>query len=93
METGETHQETLKREIFEELGCRIEVGDFITVTVHDYPDITVVLHSYFARIVEGEPEPKEHASIVWMPMDTLYALDWAPADEPTVDILIDQTIE
>lgn len=37
IESGETPQQALKREIKEELNAEITVGDLLTVVEHDYP--------------------------------------------------------
>lgn len=88
IEAGETPQEALTREIQEELGCTIEVGDFLATCTHEYPNVRVQLDTYFARIVTGAPEAKEHEKLEWVGKDTLNELAWAPADVPTVDRLV-----
>lgn len=88
LEPGESPQQSLVREIKEELGCDIEVGDFITECTHHYPNVIVHLSTYFARIVHGQPKATEHEKVVWLPVDQLKSLSWAPADIPTVDKLL-----
>lgn len=48
IEAGETAQQALIREIHEELGCTIEVGDFVATCTHEYPNVCVQLDTYFA---------------------------------------------
>ncbi len=85
VEGDETHAAALVREITEELGCQIEVGDFITSTRHSGDSMTITLHTYFCSIVSGEPVELEHHKLSWFGPDDLMTLKWAPADIPTVE--------
>mgnify|MGYP000117910426 CR=1 FL=1 len=87
IEAGETPQESLIREIEEELDCTITVGDLIADVTHEYPTIIVRLITYNASIVDGIPTPKEHERLIWLPIEQLTALEWAPADIPTIEEL------
>lgn len=89
IEAGETHQETLVREITEELGCSIQVDDFVAECLYEYPNVVVHLFTYYAHIREGVPSPREHARLEWVPLDKIEVLHWAPADLPTVAKLLD----
>jgi 8-oxo-dGTP diphosphatase len=87
IETGETPQESLKREIREELNCTIEVGDLVADATHEYPTIIVRLITYFARIIDGTPIANEHEKLIWLSINELDSLEWAPADLPTIEAL------
>ena len=88
IEPGETPQESLRREIREELGCEIEVGEMVADATHEYPNITVRLITYHATVTSGEPRAKEHEKLVWLPLSELPTLHWAPADLPAIDKLL-----
>ncbi|MBR7161827.1 MAG: (deoxy)nucleoside triphosphate pyrophosphohydrolase, partial [Clostridia bacterium] len=60
VEPGETKEEALVRECREELNILISVGDVFMDVVHEYPDLTVHLTLFHARISEGEPQKLEH---------------------------------
>jgi 8-oxo-dGTP diphosphatase len=87
-EEGENPEEALVREIQEELGCSIKVYEKIEEVYHEYPSVIVNLLTYKAKIVEGEPKAKEHTELRWMPLQELHSLEWAPADIPTVEVLL-----
>lgn len=92
IEPGETPEASLIREIEEELGCTIEVGGLIADAVHEYPAIIVRLITYSSKIVAGEPAAKEHEKLIWLPVNELSALEWAPADLPTIERLLKMEI-
>lgn len=89
IEPGETPKASLVREIEEELGCMIGVGELVAETTHEYPTFIVRLATYFAQIAAGEPAAKEHEKLVWLPINELSALEWAPADLPTIERLLE----
>lgn len=76
VEFGETLRAALRREIEEEYGIIIDVGDLLTVTDHILPDENQhwVSPSYICRIIEGTPricEPDKCAEIGWFTLDAL----------------------
>jgi len=87
VEPDESHREALIREIDEELGCRIEVGDEVATTTHAYDFATITLSTYWCRIACGTPRPTEHEEVRWVAATDLVALEWAPADIPAVEII------
>ena len=48
---------------------------------HEYPDLTVYLSVYEARIVSGEPKMLEHSDIKWILPREIDDYDFCPADE------------
>lgn len=88
IEEGETPETALVREIKEELGCKIEVYELLEDIVHEYPKVTVNLLTYKAKIIDGYPKAKEHAKLEWTSKEDLRSLEWAPADIPTIDNLL-----
>ncbi len=88
VESGETNETAIKREILEELNLKISIDSkFITVN-HQYPDFTLVMHSFICSCNNPEIELSEHVDFKWLDKTELKKLDWAAADIPIVDKLI-----
>lgn len=88
IEEGEMPTQTLIREIKEELGCEIQVGELVADIVHEYPTFIINLITYKAKVINGTPIATEHAELRWVTIQNLKELEWAPADIPTIDSLI-----
>lgn len=88
IEKNEQPEDALIREIDEELGCKINVGELIEEVFYEYPEIVVQLLTYEAKIISGKPVAKEHAILEWIEPSNLQKLEWAPADLPTVEKLL-----
>ena len=84
IEPGERPEESLRREILEELNCTIQVGNHIETTRYEYDKVIVELSTFQSTVVSGEPQALEHAELRWVPVKQLDSLDWAPADIPAV---------
>jgi len=85
IDEGESPKEALRREINEEMLCKVEVNEQIEHTVHEYDFGIVHLTTFYCKIIEGNPALTEHESIKWLLPYELSGLDWAPADIPTVE--------
>ncbi len=87
MEAGETPEEALRREIWEELETRIEVERLVQTVEWDYPQFHLTMHCYLCRVVSGRLELKEHEAARWLEKDKLNEVDWLPADLQIIDKL------
>lgn len=81
VEPGETPQEALVREIWEELDTEIEVGKLVDTVEYDYPNFHLTMHCYFCTIKSGELVLREHEAARWLTKETLDSVAWLPADE------------
>ena len=89
IEAGERAAGALVREIQEELQCTVRVGERVEQTVYEYDFGTVDLTTYFCEIISGAPRPTEHSEAVWIPASELRNLQWAPADIPAVNAIVE----
>ena len=74
IEPGESAEEALRREIREELGCEIAVGELLTTIEYDYPTFHLSMACYWCTLVNSEPHLLEHEDARWL----------LPADLPTL---------
>ena len=81
VEPGETKPEALVRECREELAVTLAVGSVFMDVLHEYPDITVHLSLFLARIAQGTPKKLEHTDIRWILPAGIPDFDFCPADE------------
>mgnify|MGYP000168031225 CR=1 FL=1 len=79
-ETGENFEDCLVRELMEELGVSVKVGELVEVVEHDYPEKKVHLRFYLCRLVEGEPQPLGCSALAWVTADELSQYEFPPAD-------------
>ena len=86
METGETPQQALKREIHEELDAEIEVGELLRTIDYDYPNFHLTMHCFRCRLMGGVTL-KEHEAAKWLQPEELNSVNWLPADEEIIEDL------
>ncbi|RPJ72950.1 MAG: (deoxy)nucleoside triphosphate pyrophosphohydrolase [Desulfobacteraceae bacterium] len=84
---GETPEQCLQREIQEELGIDIDVGEFFGESVYPYPDQTVRLMAYRCTMTGGRLVLNDHAEVVWAATGELDRYPFCPADIALVDRL------
>jgi mutator protein MutT len=85
-EPGETLEESLRRELLEELGANVEIGDEVFACTHAYPTRTVTLR-FFACRLRGEPHPRLGQQMRWVPRGDLPGLSFPEADAELVAAL------
>mgnify|MGYP001020944432 FL=1 len=87
LETGESPEQALIREIREELNSEIEIISYINEASYDYDFGTVVMKTYHAKLVSGKLELLEHQNSTWLAPHELKTINWAPVDRPAVELL------
>jgi 8-oxo-dGTP diphosphatase len=91
VEPGETPEETVIRELAEELGVETKGSCLapLTFASHAYDDFHLLMPLYVCRRFWGIPTPREGQRIKWVRPADLRALAMPPADEPLIPFLID----
>ncbi|HZX64464.1 MAG TPA: (deoxy)nucleoside triphosphate pyrophosphohydrolase [Myxococcales bacterium] len=83
VEAGEGERAALARELREELGVRVQVGELYARVEHPYPDVQVELALYRAALHGGqEPKPLAAQEIRWAKRRELPGLAFCEADVP-----------
>lgn len=85
IESGETPQEALKREIMEELETEVAVGEFIDTVEYDYPGFHLSMECFWCEIVNGDLVLKEHEAARWLTRKLLDDVKWLPADVTLIE--------
>lgn len=91
VEPNETHEETIVREIKEELKTTIEPLKYIGVSNHEYTDLekpfSITMYAYECKLIEGELELTEHTEKKWVKVEDLKNINFAAADLPIVELI------
>lgn len=86
-EPGESFEQCLGRELWEELGVEVGVGKLFESVTHAYPEKTVALKFFLCRLERGEPQPLGCAAVKWITRAELAAHDFPAADATLLDKL------
>jgi 8-oxo-dGTP diphosphatase len=86
-EPRETPAACLVREIREELGAGVIVGELMLVTRHAYPERAVEIHFYEARLTD-EPSPQIGQEMRWARREELGRLEFPEADAELIRMLV-----
>ena len=87
MEPGESPEEALKREIWEELETKIVVEHLVQTVDYDYPKFHLKMHCFWCHIESGQLILKEHEAAKWLTKEELDSVKWLPADLEVVETL------
>ena len=93
IEPHETREQSLVREIKEELKTDINVVKYITTIEHTYPDMPpykgfhIIMHAFECELINGSLELTEHTEKGWFTRDEMSQMTFADADKPIVEML------
>ena len=84
VEEGESHHETLIREIKEEMDWDIYVGKQLGSVDHEYPDFSITLTAYECMARDEHFKLLEHLDYQWLERKDLLTLNWTAADRELI---------
>ena len=87
IEPGETVEACIGREIQEELGIEVAVGDRLCTVTHAYSHFKVTLNVHHCTHLSGEPQPIECDEVRWVTLDTLDEFPFPKANSHIIDAL------
>jgi 8-oxo-dGTP diphosphatase len=91
VEPGETPEETLIRELHEEIGIETKTACLapLTFASHGYDDFHLLMPLFVCRRFWGTPHPREVQALKWVRPRQIRDYPIPPADEPLIPFLID----
>ncbi len=90
VEAGERPEQTLIRELKEELGIAVNEACLapLTFASHTYPDFHLLMPLYVCRRWEGTVTAQEGQRLRWVKPNRLREFSMPPADEPLISHLM-----
>jgi len=87
VEPGESEPESLKRELLEEFGMQVEVGQRLGEHIHPYPDFTIRLVAYHCHFIRATFALTDHDRFEWVEKEELKGFELAEADVAFLDLI------
>ena len=87
IEPGETIEDCIKREIWEEIGIGIAVGEHLITIDYTYTHLRVTLTVHHCRHLTGIPQPLECDEIRWVTLDEIDQFTFPKANEQIINVL------
>ena len=88
IESGESEEDALVRELQEELNITLnKICQKIITVDHQYPDFRLIMHAYLCEPNSSEITLSEHIDYKWLERHEMDSLDWAAADLPILELL------
>ncbi len=93
IEPGESVENCISREIKEELGIEIEVGDRLITIEHAYTHFKVTLNVFNCKHLSGEPQPIECDEVKWVTLDEIDQYPFPKANSQIIEAIRQQAKE
>ena len=87
IEVGETPEECLQREMFEELEINVEIGEFFCESIYEYEFGVIQLLVYWVSWQGDSLYPTVHDELAWVDQQSILTYRFLPADIPIVEKL------
>lgn len=88
--TNETTESCIIREISEELGIEVEIQDSLMAVKHDYGFKQIELIPFICQIKTGEIKLNEHIDYKWISLEDLFYTDFSEADRELIKLAENQ---
>jgi 8-oxo-dGTP diphosphatase len=89
VEGDESDHQALARELKEELGVEVVIGEFICKTSSDTSGIEIEMFTYFCELTSPPPtSSSDHDKLVWVSRENLADFEWPKLDVPVVEALL-----
>lgn len=92
-EKGETIQQTVERELLEELGVEVHAFKEFMTLKHTYSHFSITMHAWFCKLISGTPEPKSSQEIRWVKRSELEEYPFPKANKVLTEKLIDDEVK
>ncbi len=100
IESGESKEDALVREIKEEMNADINVDNYLCTVDYDYPNFHLIMHAYICslkndniELIYHDENELEHDSIKWLDSNSLEKINWLPADIEIVNKLKNKSLK
>ena len=87
IESGESPEHALEREIREELDAKIRVGELFDTIEYDYPNFHLSMKCFLCSLISDQLTLREHEATKWLTKENLSSVEWLPADITIIDKL------
>lgn len=88
VEESESKELALVREIEEELEAKIDVKEWLHRIEYDYPNFHLSMDCYICHLTSKHLHLLEHQDARWLTKETLYSVNWIPADIEILDKIL-----
>ena len=92
LEKDEEEDAAIKRELREEFSIEATISDYLTESFYQYNSININLKAYLVESFSGDFKLTVHDKIEWIKIEEIKNYDFAPADIPINDYLIQNGI-
>ncbi len=87
VEKGESHQQALARELYEELNIKSNIGELAGATYYQNAEDNLHLSAYWVKEWSGAFKLEDHDIFQWVSKEDSSNINWAPADIPIINQL------
>jgi 8-oxo-dGTP diphosphatase len=82
---GESLENCIKRELYEELDIEVTLHKLLPPVVHNYPEFEIKLIPFICEMKNGDLKLAEHAEFKWCELGDLGQLDFTEADRKIIE--------